>query len=1008
MTITMTAGAVLANASDLQPSVAESFPVGTSGSACLAQSVTMGAARASVFDRKWVVLCSDAAKPVGTAYVLKNDTDAAARIASAREETLECSPTDAFGRASCRGAASGLEWRIYRRSTDRGLIVVEGLAGFDSALQLAFESIARDHVVPGNVTIANLGTQDALALAKARAAVTDADTLIGQGYRDNSAGSYAEAAEFFAAVPERMAEDQGGNEASRLSRLHEVTINRALQNSNLGAFEQARRLFDDADRMGASDAVQTRLARNYEAIDAINRGDLDKALEILARPVPPIFAPAATADGTVRIDTLTAAGLNSSGGTALSGILGQPTRLTPNERAAIVDAQAKQLRGTVLRLQGKPDAARSALVAAYNDAMRVRDGRVVSITRLRAQTLSEMALSYEAQGRTAEAEALLRRALSLVESQYPDSISVNAARARLAGFLSRHGATDEAIGIYRTVVADVTERRGTLVGMTNLMRPYFDLLATKSATDPAAIAALFQASQLIERPGAADTLAVLSRELEGGSDEAASLFRSSLAITRDLERTRIALARANAEMAAGGPDPGIAAMREQQDRLRGAQLQTVEALSAYPRYRAVAHRVVTLDDMRATLAPGEGYLKLANLAGSFYAVLVTPDTAKAWKVAMSAAEVSDAVTTLRDSISVTINGVQSTYPFDVDTAVKLDKALLDPATGEIATVRHLVFEPDGAMLRLPINLLTSDTKGVAAYHARVNAGGDEYDFTGIDWLGRDRAVSTALSAASFRDARKTPASQAKRSFLGLGQNAPLGPVTSVPGVRSGAEANIDAACDWPVSTWNQPVSDLELLKATSVFGASQSSLMIGAAFTDEAVEAREDLDQFRIVHFATHGLVTAPRVGCPVRPALLTSFGDAKSDGLLSFGEIFDLHLDADLVILSACDTAGGAGLAVTREAGLSSGGGQALDGLVRAFIAAGGRQVIASHWPAPDDFNATERLFNGFYHANGTSVGEALRTSEIALMDDPVTSHPYYWAGFAVIGDSARALTVR
>ena len=89
--------------------------------------------------------------------------------------------------------------------------------------------------------------------------------------------------------------------------------------------------------------------------------------------------------------------------------------------------------------------------------------------------------------------------------------------------------------------------------------------------------------------------------------------------------------------------------------------------------------------------------------------------------------------------------------------------------------------------------------------------------------------------------------------------------------------------------------------------------------------------------------------------------------------------------------------------AGLATGGGEALDGLVRAFIAAGGRQVIASHWPAPDDFDATERLFNGFYKAKNASIGNALRTSQTSLMDDPLTSHPYYWAGFAIVGDAAR-----
>ena len=110
-------------------------------------------------------------------------------------------------------------------------------------------------------------------------------------------------------------------------------------------------------------------------------------------------------------------------------------------------------------------------------------------------------------------------------------------------------------------------------------------------------------------------------------------------------------------------------------------------------------------------------------------------------------------------------------------------------------------------------------------------------------------------------------------------------------------------------------------------------------------------------------------------------------------------------MILSACDTAGKASLEATREAGIGIGGGSALDGLVRAFIGAGGRAVIASHWPAPDEFNATERLITGLFESGAPSIGEAMRRTELALMDDVRTSHPFYWSGFAIIGDGARPL---
>lgn len=994
----------------LHPLDVENFQVGTSGSACEAQGQPMGDQRSSIYDRKWLILCSEITRPVGSAYLFQDGADATRRMAAGRTEALECGEAEGAFAArgmTCTGTSSQLPWRVYMRRSARGVVAVEGYATFDEALRLALASLVENRVVPGAISLASLGPGDPLALAKARAGVSDVATLIGQGYRGNGAGSFAEAAEFFAAAPALLADTQSVDAGSREVQLHEALVNRALQLSDLGAFREAARSFAMANRIGQRDPVQLRLARNYEAIDAINRGQLDEAQAILSRPVPH-FTPDPSPAGTVRIDPVTAAGLNSSTQTAMTGLLGQPTRLSPQERAAIIDAQALQLHGTVLRLQGQPAQAREAFGQAYQSAVKVRDGRVISIYRLRGQILAEMALSHEAEGNLAMAETLLREALALVESQYPDSASVNLIRARLAGFLARNGQTDEAGALYRRVVGDVADARTALIGMENLMRPYFDLLVGSQTQDRARVADVFLASQLLESPGAADTLAQLTRRLEGGTEQASLLFRRSQAVARELERTRITIAGLSVAAAEGADSTELAELQARQAQLADAQLAVMDQLSAYPRYRAVANRTVTMEEMRTALKTGEGYLKLARVAGSLYAIYLSGGTQKAWKLSLTSAQADALVNTLRDSISLTINGVQSTYPFDVDTALQLDGALVGPVRPELAGVTHLIFEPAGALLRLPINLLTDDREGIAAYHRRVRSGGDEYDFTGIDWLGRTRTVSTALSAASFRDARAAPVSEGTEDYLGLGSNVPLGAVARLPTARIDGPGGVDGDCTWPVATWNQPISPRELDEASLLFGSARSELLTGRHFTDDGIMASDDLGRFRIVHFATHGLVTPPRPGCPVRPALLTSFGGTGSDGLLSFGEIFDLSLDADLVVLSGCDTAGGAGLDVTRQAGLATGGGEALDGLVRAFIAAGGRQVIASHWPAPDDYDATERLFDGFYKAKGVSIGEALRVSERTLMDDPATSHPYYWAGFAVIGDAARPVPAR
>ena len=366
------------------------------------------------------------------------------------------------------------------------------------------------------------------------------------------------------------------------------------------------------------------------------------------------------------------------------------------------------------------------------------------------------------------------------------------------------------------------------------------------------------------------------------------------------------------------------------------------------------------------------------------------------------AALADDVRAVRDSIVRIENGRRVTYPFDVAKARALYLKLLGPVDSAVQTAHHLIVEPDGPLLELPAGVLITADKGVADYRQKMESpDGDPFDLTGIAWLGRGREMSVAVSPRGFIDIRGLAPSRAPRTYLGLGQNAvpSVRPVTAVAG-----------ECDWPLATWQQPISADELVFAKSRLDPAGGGVLTGAAFTDLALDSgnvlNAGLDQYRVLHFATHGLVTAPRPECPARPALVTSFGGKGSDGLLSFREIFDLKLDADVVILSACDTAGMATIGASREAGVTTGGNFALDGLVRAFVGAGARSVIASHWPVPDEYDATTKLIGGLINARaGASMGDALAGAETALMDDPLTSHPFYWAAFIILGDGAKPL---
>lgn len=1001
-----------------RPSLQSSFRLGTSGDTlCRVQSSGIDPAVKGMFDRAYSIVCRDAAQPVGRIYALrKAEGDPRARLAELRKDKVECTGAPetrtlgelrSVGVSQCKLAGLDVGYRVYSYDRGRTVYVAEGLAGYDSALALGLRTIVADRILPGELAIASTEAGDPAAFARVQAGTLDLDEALDEGYRRNNSGNYAEAAEFFDTLLQRAQNDPDGRRY-----LGEYLINRALQRSNLGSFAEADALFLQADVIPTADPVQLRLRRNFRALHLMNQRKFDQAQRILERPIDAAGATVSSISKEPVIGASEAEAINSSMPLAkqLAGF--QSSSLTPEERAAILDAQARLLIGSIQRRQGRIPEASQTLAGALADLLSIRDGRVTSIARLRSQALNEQALIAEQAGNHADAERLLREAIDVLAIEYPDSIAVSGANARLASYFARRGRTDEAIGLYRQIV----ERAGSAAMSNNIsgdmLAPYFALLAREIPNRPELVNDFFLAGETLVRPGVASTQAVLARELSAGDDEAARLFRQAITLTREVEQTRVNLARLNSM-------PDLDAEQRQQAAALASELETLQAnqaatqakLADFPRFRALSTKALTLDDLRASLKPGEAYLKMSQVGGAVYAMLVTPGSATAYRTAVSADQLDEAVNALRDSISVVENGQQLTYPFDIARARRLYAQLFEPISSHLTSARHIIFEPAGAMLKLPPNLLVTDDASLDRY--RQQAQRDEFDFRNVAWLGRDRDISTAVSARAFRDVRAAPASKAALEYLGLGQNSPPPATVRLAGADRVTEGRGD--CAWPLEAWNNPISASELVSARSVIGAQAARLLTGDAFTDEKLKREGDLSEYRILHFATHGLVSPPKPECPAQPALLTSFetgpnGMLESDGLLTFKEIFDLRLDADLVILSACDTASAAGAAATREAGLAGGGDFALDGLVRAFVGAGGRSVVASHWPLPDNYNATERLITSMFKAPaGTSITAALRTGQRTLMDELETSHPYYWSGFAVIGDGSRpVLTAR
>lgn len=989
----------------------DSFPIGDgNGILCQVQDRSVESpAKLSMFDRAWAVVCRDSAQPVSEVFAFKRPIadDPYEVIARQRRSLINCtanvkrsSALDGLTIRECSIEGTELGWSIF--SVERGdmTFLADGFTAYDDATLLALKSVVNNAIARGSIDAASTSVADPLSFARVQAETLKPEQALAEGYRRNLGGEYAEAAAYFETLQRRLESDPdtGINPG-------EFIINRALQKSNLGEFGSANRLFAEAEPLTVGDPIAGRLQRNFEAVHLLNQGFYPEAIERLSRPLENDTLGVSDQPGGLAITLPMAERINQAGqGTSLLGFVDE-MKLTPQERAKIIDAQALQLRGTARRIDGQLDAARNDLITSYSRAIAVRDGRVTSIARLRAQTLTELAIIAERRGKQADAEAYLRNGLSILEEQLPDRRAVSGLQARLAAFLLRRERDDEAMALYRGVIDNAVGKRDAISGFANQLNPYYRVLAPQVGTDASAAADFFKAAQVLIRPGVAETQATLARELSANSDDAARLFRQSIDLGRDIERLRIrfeALAKVRQTEQVQAQRAELSA---QIDQLQQSQLQTQAQLSEYPQYRAVAARSLELSDFKQSLNAGEAYARILVVGDDLFMFYTDGAGSQAYPLDISKEDLDFQVDIIRASISLLEAGQYVTYPFEVGEAHKLYQDIFAPIAGRLAGIDHLIFEPDGALLRLPLEVLVSDQTSVDRYQARMNnPAADAFDFTGVNWFGKGRKISTAVSAQAFVDARKVDPSNGAKQYLGMGRNKPIG--DSPPPTVQAVLASGSNECGWNAGLWNRPIDDAELFTAQGLIGESRSDLIVGEAFSDAAVKGKDDLDEYRIVHFATHGLVTPPNPSCAANPALVTSFGGGTSDGLLSFEEIFELNLDADIIILSACDTAGEASIEATRAAGVSTGGGTALDGLVRSFIGAGGRSVLASHWPAPDDFDATERLMSEMFRLGATAtIGDALRGSQQKLMDDPETSHPYYWAGFSLIGDAKRAL---
>ncbi|MFZ9414667.1 MAG: CHAT domain-containing protein, partial [Alphaproteobacteria bacterium] len=302
-------------------------------------------------------------------------------------------------------------------------------------------------------------------------------------------------------------------------------------------------------------------------------------------------------------------------------------------------------------------------------------------------------------------------------------------------------------------------------------------------------------------------------------------------------------------------------------------------------------------------------------------------------------------------------------------------------------------------------------------------------YRGVPFLARKLAISQLPSVASLATLRALPAAPAnRRAFIGFGD--PWFSPAQMAEARAegdgtlrtrGAAARTLQTRSMPLQRRNAPatasldsaeIAALPRLPDTAdevrgialALKADAADVILGAAANEKTVKTT-NLANRKVVMFATHGLVPGDLNGL-LQPALaLTapSVADVDGDGLLTLEEILGLKLDADWVVLSACNTATGDGA-----------GAEAVSGLGRAFFYAGTRALLVTNWPVETTSARalTTDLFARQAREPGLGRAEALQQSMMALVDgqgyvDPASgriafsyAHPIFWAPFALVGD--------